>query len=414
MKLHSTKALVFLLVLFLFQSIHAGTKERTVDIVSAMIVSPNEVRVVLSQNLQPESVSLAHAGNELPGMVIAESEKTYLVITDEKLDYTKRYVAQVGDRTRNAQVHWEAIDAMYTYEGELGMFYTSEETEFKLWAPLATEVELQLFKEGNGTIPYSTVNLERGEKGVWSTTVSGDLFGEFYSYLVTNYGETKEVIDPYAKSKGVDDDPGVIIGKAAILDPSLIGPELNFADIEGYEKREDAIIWEIHVRDFTVDPDIETEARFGTYGAFTERLDYIRDLGVTHVQLLPVMSYAHGNELAASNREFEFATSVNYNWGYDPHGYFAPDGMYLEDPTDPALRIRELKELINAVHAEGLGVTLDVVYNHTARVSIFEDIVPGYYHFMDSEGNTKESYGGGRVGTTHAMARKLVIDSILY
>ena len=98
------------------------------------------------------------------------------------------------------------------------------------------------------------------------------------------------------------------------------------------------------------------------------------------------MSYALGNELKATHRELEYATGVNYNWGYDPHGYFAPEGMYSKDPTDPALRIQELKNLINIVHSNGLGVTLDVVYNHTAVLSILEDIVPGYYHFIDATG----------------------------
>jgi secreted pullulanase len=271
-----------------------------------------------------------------------------------------------------------------------------------------------IYDDPSNTEDYYLKTLTRGEKGVWSTIIEGDHFGKFYEYLVVNYDEPKIVLDPYAFSKAVDASDGVITGMGVILDPSTIGPELDYAQIEGFEKREDAIIYEVHVRDFTSDPDIDTEARFGTYNAFTERLDYIKDLGVTHVQLLPVMSYAHGSELKAVDREMEYATGVNYNWGYDPHGYFAPEGMYSDDPTDPALRIKELKELIDAVHSYGLGLTLDVVYNHTASLPILEDIVPGYYHFMDATGEAKQSYGGGRVGTTHAMARKLVIDSILF
>jgi secreted pullulanase len=105
---------------------------------------------------------------------------------------------------------------------------------------------------------------------------------------------------------------------------------------------------------------------------------------------------------------------ANYNWGYGPDNYFSPEGMYSVDPTDPELRIKELKELIKSIHEKGMGVTLDVVYNHTARLEFLEDIVPGYYHFMDAKGVAKQSYGGGRPGSTHAMARKLIIDSIIY
>ncbi len=418
MRTLSNKALVATLVLFLFQStylVHAKTNSNTLEILSAFITSTNQIEIITSQSVDPSDISYIDDGTIIrSSMVLPGQNNSYTLITNNSLDYTKVYEVQVGAKKRKVQVHWKAIDQLYTYEGKLGITYTAESTEFKLWAPLASEVQVLIFEDALNDENYAEFSLSRGEKGVWMTEIEGDHFGKFYQYAVTNYGETKIVLDPYAFSKGVDDSDGVIIGKAAILDPSKIGPELEYAVIDGFEKREDAIIYEVHVRDFTSDPDIKTEARFGTYDAFTERIEYIKNLGVTHVQLLPVMSYAHGSEVKASERELQYATSVNYNWGYDPHGYFAPEGMYSMDPTDPALRIKELKELIDAVHSYGLGLTLDVVYNHTASLGILEDIVPGYYHFMDATGEAKQSYGGGRVGTTHAMARKLVIDSILY
>ena len=195
------------------------------------------------------------------------------------LDYTKRYQVQVGSKKRNVQVHWKAIDALYTYNGKLGVTYTPEVTEFKLWAPLASTVSVLIFEDGlNDDISYQKV-LKRGDKGVWSTQIEGDYFGKFHQFAVTNYGETNNILAPYAFSKAVDNSDGVIVGKAAILDPSKIGPKLEYAKIEGFEKREDAIIYEIHVRDFTSDPDLTTKAPFETYGAFTERIDYIKILG---------------------------------------------------------------------------------------------------------------------------------------
>jgi len=257
--------------------------------------------------------------------------------------------------------------------------------------------------------------MKKIEKDVWSTLIEGDLFGEFYKYDITNNGITKEILDPYAKSMAAFNNEIDHIGKGAIIDPSEIGIELKFANIKNYYKREDAVIWEIHVRDFTSDPFLKTKAQFGTYKAFIEKLDYIKNLGVTHIQLLPVMNYYYGNELENSIRELEFSSKGNnYNWGYDPLNYFTPEGMYSENPEDPALRIAELKELINEIHENGMGVILDCVYNHTAQISILEDIIPNYFHFMDAEGNPKSSYGGGRLGSTHAMSRKLILDSIIY
>ncbi|WP_157064824.1 pullulanase, partial [Globicatella sanguinis] len=181
--------------------------------------------------------------------------------------------------------------------------------------------------------------------------------------------------------------------------------------------REDAIIYEAHVRDFTSDPNIADEltAQFGTFAAFVERLDYLQDLGVTHIQLLPVMNYYNVNELINDERLLEYASSnSNYNWGYDPQNYFALTGMYSEDPTNPSKRIEEFKNLVNEIHKRGMGVILDVVYNHTAQVHIFEDLEPNYYHFMKADGTPKESFGGGRLGTTHKMARRVLVDSIKY
>lgn len=386
----------------------------TVEIISAIIVSGSEVRVQLTQNLEPESVTLYTENGAVKGMVLREKAKNYVFIADEELDFTKSYQVRVGDKTRETQVHWKAIDDQFTYDGQLGISYSESATIFRLWAPLATEVTLNLFEDGAEGEAFKSVPLQRKAKGVWEVNVLEDLFGKFYTYSVTNYGETNEVLDPYAYSQGITKTNDITVGRASILDPSKLGPELDFANIPGFEKREDAIIWEIHVRDFTVDKDLKTKAQFGTYRAFTEKVDYIAQLGVTHVQLLPVLSYARGDESINGKREWDYKIGANYNWGYDPHNYFAVEGMYSEIPTDPALRIVELKDLVRSVHEQGMGVTLDVVYNHTAALSILEDIVPGYYHFMDEFGIAKQSYGGGRPGTTHAMTRKLVIDSMIY
>ena len=206
---------------------------------------------------------------------------------------------------------------------------------------------------------------------------------------------------------------------------TLWSPSDDQVDIIVYDKNnQDKVLaehtlskYEDHVRDFTSDKAISAELKhqFGTFAAFAERLDYLKDLGVTHIQLLPVLSYYFVNEMQNGKRLDAHASSnSNYNWGYDPQNYFSLTGMYSEKPSDPAKRIEEFKNLVSAIHAHGMDVILDVVYNHTAKTAIFEDLEPNYYHFMDADGTPRSSFGGGRLGTTHYMSRRVLVDSIAY
>ena len=338
------------------------------------------------------------------------------------------YVVTYEETSVTARAGWRMIDEMYAYDGELGPKLNADGTAtIKLWSPKADSVSIILYDKDDQNVVQGQYDMTLGDRGVWSLTLDKDntglesVRGYFYHYAITHGDETKIALDPYAKSMAAWSHENVSaeypFGKAAIIDPSTIGPELDYANIPGFEKREDTIIYEVHVRDLTSDPNIEDEltAQFGTFAAFVERLDYIESLGVTHIQLLPIMSYFFGDELANGERMLEYqSTNTNFNWGYDPHSYFSVSGMYSEDPTDPEKRIEEFKNLIHEIHSRDMGVILDVVYNHTARVGIFEDLVPNYYHFMDADGTPRTSFGGGRLGTTHEMARKILVDSITY
>ncbi|GAB5409315.1 MAG: hypothetical protein BalsKO_16800 [Balneolaceae bacterium] len=412
------KALMIVLVLFLFEqpSVKAfQSYESNANIYSAFIIDQNTIRIEAKSEIDKTNISIKLDGKSLEIIRIKE-EKTNLLhlTTNEKLIFSKSYFVELNGEKRKAQPHWKAIDELYTYGGDLGLIFNEEDIEFKLWAPLASEVTLNLYKKGLDESPYEKVSLSRKEKGIWSTSLLKSVYGEFYTYSVTNFEETKEVLDPYAKSMAVTVRDNFFNPRGAIVDPSMIGTGLEFAKIKGFEKKEDAIIWEAHVWDMTSDPEVTTEAQFGSYKAFIERIDYVGDLGITHIQLLPVLSYTYSDELIKGEREVGYKLGANYNWGYGPDNYFSPEGMYSENPEDPVLRIYELKELINSIHEQEMGVILDVVYNHTAQLSFLEDIVPGYYHFMDSQGNPKLSYGGGRPGSTHAMVRKLIVDSIVF
>ncbi|WP_416151885.1 pullulanase [Salipaludibacillus sp. HK11] len=338
------------------------------------------------------------------------------------------YEVTYMDKTVVVSIGWRYKDEKYAYEGDLGVdLHEDGSATLKVWSPSADNVSIVLYDaDDQYEVIAEGVEMTRGDRGVWQVTLDEDntsvtdLNGYYYHFEIERGGESVLALDPYAKSMATwnsDDTDNVPIGKAAIVDLSAIGPELDFADIDGFEKREDAIIYEIHVRDFTSDPDIdeELEAQFGTFASFIEKLDYIEDLGVTHVQMLPVMSYFFADEFNNDERLLEYdSTQNNYNWGYDPHSYFSLTGMYSEDPDDAEKRIEEFKMLIDEIHDRGMGVILDVVYNHTARVEIFEDLEPEYYHFMNADGTSRTSFGGGRLGTTHEMSRRILVDSIMH
>lgn len=322
---------------------------------------------------------------------------------------------------------WKAIDAAFAFDGWLGPRLNTDGTAtLRMWSPLAEQVSVILYDSKDADrVVADDIPMQKGEQGVWSVTLNSSntslssLKGAYYNYKVSAPGDSQPriALDPYAPSMAPCDHQKIPIGRGSIVDPSTIGPDVEFATIPGHTKKTDTIIWEVHVRDFTVNPLIESEltSPFGTFTAMIDKLDYIQSLGVTHVQLLPIMSYYFGSDFKAREREMDYsAQGNNYNWGYDPQSYFSISGMYSANPADPELRISELKQLINAIHARGMGVILDVVFNHTANVHIFEDLCPGYYHFMDKDGTPRTSFGGGRLGTTHHMARRILVDSLVY
>ena len=342
------------------------------------------------------------------------------------------YKVTLGNDSFKTSESWQLKDALYSYDGELGARLEENGTKahVTLWSPSADQVDIIVYDKNNQDKVLAEHALSKGPRGTWQADLIAtdfgleNLTGYFYQYRIKRGDQSVIVLDPYAKSLAAwnSDDaskgPEHKIAKAAFVDPANYGPkDLDYAKIPNFKTREDAIIYEAHVRDFTSDKAISAELKhqFGTFAAFAERLDYLKDLGVTHIQLLPVLSYYFVNELQNGKRLDAYASSdSNYNWGYDPQNYFSLTGMYSENPSDPAKRIEEFKNLVAAIHAHGMGVILDVVYNHTAKTAIFEDLEPNYYHFMDADGTPRSSFGGGRLGTTHYMSRRVLVDSIAY
>jgi pullulanase len=301
------------------------------------------------------------------------------------------------------------------YQGDdLGAVWTKEETRFRVWAPTAEQVSLNLYKTGGQNDKYQQVPLKKAVHGTWITVVEGDLNGVYYTYSVTVSSDTREAVDPYAKATGVNGMRGMVVDLSATNPEDFVSetkPTMGNAT--------DAVLYELHIRDFSID-ESSGMAHKGKYLAFTETgtrnshgdatgVDYLKSLGITHVHLLPAFDYKTVDESRLDEPQF--------NWGYDPLNYNVPEGSYSTDPYHGEVRIKEFKQMVQALHKAGIRVVMDVVYNHTMdnQDSNFHRIVPGYYHRFTPDGNFSNASGcGNETASERVMVRKFIIDSVLY
>lgn len=304
----------------------------------------------------------------------------------------------------------------YFYNGnDLGAVYTPEKTTFKVWAPTASEVSVALYKEGDGENLYGTYQMIPKEKGVWEFSAKGDLNTTYYTYFVSVAGQEKEAVDPYAKAVGVNGNRGMVVDLSKTNPPAF--ETSNHVTVAN---QTDAIIYELHVRDFSISNEsgIRDENK-GKYLAFTEQgtknsqglstgLDHIKELGVNYIHLLPIYDFASLDETKLEQPQF--------NWGYDPKNYNAPDGSYSTDPYHGEVRIKEMKEMVSAIHNQGIGVIMDVVYNHTFdNHSSFQTIVPNYYYGFNLDGSFANGSGcGNETASYRSMYRKFMVDSLVF
>lgn len=299
------------------------------------------------------------------------------------------------------------------YEGnDLGAVYTPKMTRFKVWAPEAESVKLNLYKQGEGDNLIEQHIMKKSANGTYVFEKQGDCNGIYYTYTVVNHGEEQEAVDPYTKAAGVNGRRGMVIN---LEKTNPQGFELD--EYRNPEHITDAIIYEGCVRDFTMDESSGvfhngkflglTEANTTNHFGEATALDYISDLGITHVQILPAFDFETVDE---KNQK------VQYNWGYDPDNYNVPEGSYAVNPYDGAVRIQEMKQMVLALHSRGIGVIMDVVFNHTYRRddSNLQKIVPGYYYRSDETGYTNGSGCGNEVASDRPMVQKLIIDSLIY
>ncbi|MFU0799142.1 MAG: type I pullulanase [Xylanivirga thermophila] len=420
-------------------SIKMGLQQgASAKLVSAIFDNLTEIDILTTRQLSDEDLNSFYVmddqGQELEIKEVKKiDDNRAKLILDPNVQIDVSRIYQIGsDRFEPCSAIMRGIldQQEFYYNGDdLGVTYNNDASIFKLWAPTAKLVSLVLYDnagEYNGAgevIDHSSgkeIEMQPADKGIWQIKVDGDLNGKFYMYKVefanniVNYA-----VDPYAKAVSANGQ------RSAIVDLKSTDPE-GFAPYKkpAFVSPTDAVIYELHVRDFSIDENSGMENK-GKFLALTENdtkgpediytgIAHLKDLGITHVHLLPVFDFKTIDELQVDNPD---SSKPKYNWGYDPQNYNAPEGSYSTDPTDPKKRIEEFKQMVQVLHDNGIRVIMDVVYNHTYTTgqSPFDAVVPGFFYRTDDNGKYTNGSGcGNEIATERAMVKKYIKDSVKY
>ncbi len=395
--------------------------------------SLTDVKVINTATQEELSVSSIMSVSSITGKTtnaLNESNVTagYINVS-ENMAVNGSYKVVVNDYEDGYVVPHKVFDTTYfknnfTYTGDdLGAIINGSKTMFKLWAPVSSSVNLIIYESASGGIKEK-IAMTQGEKGVWykEVEVGG---GTYYNYEVVNAGGTSIAVDPYARSANANGERGMVVDlNSNLATPTGWNDDDYYAEGEDFQYT-DANIWEVHIKDFSFygynkNDSTQPASRFqnpGKYLAFTETgvtnnsgqsigIDYVASLGITHIHLLPSYDYASVDE----NNPLQF------NWGYDPQNYNVPEGSYSTNPNDGYSRVKEYRQMVQAVHNKGMGVVMDVVYNHTYSLdSNLNKVVPYYFYRTDGTGAYTNGSGcGNETASERAMYSKYMIDSVLY
>ena len=396
------------------------------SVTSASMTSPNTVAIETGKKMSADEAKAdltLNDNNSIAKITAVDPDsngrsKKFEITTAQDLDILDNN--QIGLKGNykaidlGSYVRSKAFDDKYGYDGnDLGVTYDKKQTTIKLWSPTAKSVVLNIYDSlDNDAQPAKTIIMKRGDKGVWSSVLEGDMKGKAYDYSLTfGNGLKTQTDDPYSKAVTVNGD------RTVIEDYDNIKPN-NFNRMPEFSSPTQAIIYETSIRDFSSDPNSGIKDK-GKYLGMIESgktptgqvtgLAYLKALGITHVQIMPSFDYASVDETKP--------LADQYNWGYDPKNYDVPEGSYSSDPKNPTARIKEMKEMINGLHKAGIRVVMDVVYNHVfdPKKQAFELTVPGYYFHYDKDNNPTGISGcGNDIRSTGKMVRKYIVDSVTY
>ena len=397
---------------------------------SAEISDTNQLSAKLSKKVSADDldgkISVTDAdGKSVKIKNVKTDGNKVIVTTDKDLDVRGRYTVEVKDfgsqdAIAGAVVRTDAFDKKYAYSGDdLGATFQKNQTGFKVWAPTATNVKLVTYRSADPNAEVDkTIDMTGEDKGVWSATVKKLASGTAYAYQLTFADGTVNVsADPYATAAVANGERSVVLSQK---DMGSAGDRMP-----AFGKTTDATIAEMNIRDFSISPDSGIAAdRQGKYlgvvqsgtktakGA-TSGLDYLKSLGVSHVQIMPMYDYGSVNETG----DLSYNAAGAQNWGYDPENYNVPEGSYSSDPSNPSTRVAEMKQMVKELHKNDIRVIMDVVYNHVynAASHSFNKTVPGYYFRYDANGALVNNSGcGNDTASERKMMRKYIVDSVTY
>ena len=375
------------------------------QLVGALLLENNKIEIsYISEDIDSVSFSLVCDGKVYP---LSREKKqnvnqvyTLTMSCDLDIELGHIYKVKTSEDDEVAlridkYVATKEFENKYAYDGELGIKYSKKETEFRFWSPLSENVYLKLEK---GTASFTLIPMKRGDRGVYFVSVKGDIFNKKYKFVIYQNNIQKEILDPYGKAVDANSNYSVVID---INDIKTLG---NYKPKNEIRCPSDAIIYELHVRDFT-EGDKSVSDR-GTYLAILDKVDYLKNLGITHVQLLPVIDFGGVDDIDRKD----------YNWGYNPISFFALEGSYSKYPEDGLARLVEFKTLINELHKNNIRVVMDVVYNHLYDyiTTDFQKNIPYYYFRRSGKKMANASGCGNDVASERKMVRRIICDSIRY
>ncbi|MGD9886906.1 MAG: type I pullulanase [Bacilli bacterium] len=410
--------------------------DRSDKIKSAFFTKANEIAYRLTASLAASDLSLYEDGTLLSTTITATNNTGKIVLAKD-MDFSKKYQlkAQFSSGLKTYDVTFdgiydsEAFEQAFGYDGnDLGAIVNNSSTNFRLWAPISSSVTLNIYDTGTpaslggSDTKASTYTMIKDVKGTWKYSSNQNLHGKYYTYTITNGARTFETIDPYAKSAGVNGIRGMIVDFAQ-TNPD--GFTYNHRP-DNIVNATDAIIYELHVRDLTAHSSwngpAEHRGKFlglidegTTYEDVTTGFDHIKELGITHVQLLPFFDFGVVDESKLNDPKYQ-ANGI-FNWGYMPLNFNVPEGSYSSNPYDGTKRVTELKQVTDAFTKNDIGLIMDVVYNHTglSADSNFNLIIPGYFHRLTPTGAFSNGSGtGNETASERYMVRKFMVDSTVF
>lgn len=392
-----------------------------IKLTGAVYDGEGSVEVTLTAPVEDPKKAFAIVGGEGKAGIagVEASGSSYTLTLEAALDPFGSYVIVFDGNEYKVSMpnvySTDSFEAEYTYTGnDLGAVWTPEKTVFRVWAPLAEHVYVNLYESGDAAADdrLERLAMTKDVNGTWVLEVEGDRNGVYYTYEAVTDDEVTEACDPYARATGVNGDRAMVI-------------DLDGTDPEGWEsdgnphageKITDAVIYELHMRDFSADAGSGirnvgkylqfTEKGTRTAGGVTTGIDYLKELGITHLHILPMYDFGSVDEREGG-----------YNWGYDPKNYNVPEGSYSTDPYNGAVRVGEAKQMVQALHGAGISVVMDVVYNHVQSGGdfCFNRLVPGYFSRINENGSYSNGSGcGNDTASERSMVRKYIVDSVCY